>query len=63
MMHPSIFISNLVEDQKNRTSNYSMHKNKLNLEGLEFPMKGKDVPKFENINNLTVNVFELTGTA
>ena len=36
--------------------------NKLNLEGLEFPMKVKDFPKFENLNNLNVNVFELTGT-
>ena len=36
--------------------------NKLNLKGLEFPMKGKDIPKFENLNNLNVNVFELSGT-
>ena len=35
--------------------------NKLNLKGLEFPMKVKDIPKFENLNNLNVNVFELTG--
>ena len=38
-----------------------MHYNKLNLKGLEFPMKVKDIPKFENLNNLNVNVFELTG--
>ena len=25
-------------------------------------MKVKDIPKFENLNNLNVNVFELTGT-
>ena len=49
-----------VEDHKNRTSNYSMHTNKLILNGLEFPMKIKDIPKFENLNNLNVNVFELT---
>ena len=36
--------------------------NKLNLEGLEFPMKVKDIPKFENLNNTNVNVLELTGT-
>ena len=36
--------------------------NKLNLEGLEFPMKVKDIPKFEKLNNLNVNVFELTKT-
>ena len=63
MMHPSIFIYHPVEDHKNRTSNFSMHMNKLNLEGLELPMKVKDIPKFENINNLNVKVFELTGTA
>ena len=51
-----------VEDNKRRTSNYSMHLNKLNLKGLEFPMKDKDIPKFENLNILNVNVFELTGT-
>ena len=50
-----------VEDQKNRTSSYSMHTNKLILNGLEFPMKIKDIPKLENLNNSNVNVFELTG--
>ena len=25
-------------------------------------MKGKDIPKFENLNSLNVSVFELTGT-
>ena len=36
--------------------------NKLNLKRLEFPMKVKDIPKFENLNNLNGNVFELIGT-
>ena len=31
-------------------------------EGLEFPMKVEDIPKFENPNNLNVNVFELTNS-
>ena len=51
-----------VEDHKLRTSSYSMHFNKLKLKGLEFPMKVKDIPKFENLNNLNVNVFELTNS-
>ena len=51
-----------VEDHKNRTSSYSMNLNKLISNGLEFPMKIKDIPKFENLNNLNVNVFELTKT-
>ena len=51
-----------VEDHENRTSSYSLHFNKLNLKGLEFPMKVKDIPKFEKFNNLNVNVFELIKT-
>ena len=51
-----------VEDHKNRTSSYSMNLNKLISNGLEFPMKIKDIPKFENLNNLNVNIFELTKT-
>ena len=39
-----------------------MHTNKLIFNGLEFPMKIKDIPKFENLNNLNVNVFELIKT-
>ena len=49
-----------VEVNKNRTSNYEMYIKELNIQGLEFPMKVKDIPKFENLNNLNVNVFELT---
>ena len=58
-----------VEDHENRTSNYSMHFNKHNLGGLEFPMKVKDIPKFERLNRLYtggqqygINVFELIRT-
>ena len=40
-----------VEDHKNRTSSYSLHMNKLELKGLEFPMKVKDIPKFETLKN------------
>ena len=49
-----------VENHKDRISKYIIHLNKLNLKGLEFPMKVKDIPKFENLNNLNINVFELT---
>ena len=51
-----------VEVNKNITSKYVIHMNKLNLKGLDFPMKVKDIPKFEKLNNLNVNVFELNGT-
>ena len=50
-----------IENHKGRISKYIIHLNKLNLKGLEFPMKVKDIPKFENLNNLNINVFELTG--
>ena len=62
-----------VEDNKNITSRYSKQFNNLNLQGLDSPMKVKDIPKFEKLNtqstqsasgafgNLNVNVFELTG--
>ena len=50
------------------TSSYSKHFDKFNLEGLDFPMKVTDIPKFENLNRLStggqqccMNVFELTG--
>ena len=36
--------------------------NEFNLEGLEFPKKVKDIPKFERLNRLNLNVSELTGT-
>ena len=51
-----------VEDHENRTSSYSMHMIKLNLEVLEFPMKVKDIPKFGKFDNVNVNVFELTNS-
>ena len=39
-----------------------MHFNKFNLEGLDFPMKVNDIPKFEKLNfGLFLNVLELTG--
>ena len=36
-----------VENNENKTSSYSMHFNKLNRDGLDFPMKVKDIPKFK----------------
>ena len=39
-----------------------MYVNKINLEGLEFPKKVKDIPKFYRPNKLNLNLIELTGT-
>ena len=47
---------------KFNASNYSMHFINFNLEGLEIPVKVNDIPKFENLKSINVNVFELTGT-
>ena len=47
---------------RNITSKYAMYLPFLCTEGLKFPMKVKDIPKFEKLNNLNVNVFELTKT-
>ena len=41
-----------VEDHKDRISKYDMYKHTLNIKGLEFPMKVKDIPKFERPSNL-----------
>ena len=52
-----------VDDKhKERTSNYSKHVNKLDVGDIEFPMRIKDIPKFEKLNNLNINVFELNKT-
>ena len=41
-------------------SNYKNFENKLNMEGIEFPVKLKDLQQFENQNeNISINVFKL----
>ena len=44
-----------------------MYKHSLNIKGLEFPMKVKDIPKFERLNNLntqsTQSAFGASGTS
>ena len=39
-----------------------MHFIELILDGLEFPIKVEDIPKFERLNKLNIKVFELAGT-
>ena len=39
--------------------NYKPYINNFNLKNLEFPMSIGNIPKFENQNNLCINVFEL----
>ena len=45
----------------NRVSNYKQYFNELNIEGIDFTdgFKTSDVVKFEKLNNLSINIFEL----
>ena len=43
----------------NRVSNYREYFGELKTDGLEFPFKTSDVSKFEKMNNLAINIFEL----
>lgn len=40
-----------------RTSRYKDYINDFVVDGIEFPVKVSDVPKFERMNNLSINVF------
>lgn len=43
-----------------RVTKYSDYVNELNFGDLTFPMKIKDIDKFEKMNDLAVNIFECT---
>nr|CAH7726767.1 unnamed protein product [Callosobruchus chinensis] len=43
----------------NRTSSYLHFSRILKYDGIDFPISLKDIPKFEKINNLSINVFTL----
>ena len=42
---------------KNEAASYRSKLDKLKMTGFEFPMPIKDIPRFESINNLGINVF------
>ena len=48
-------------DHPNRVSNYKQYFDELNIEGFDFTngFKCSDVHKFEKLNNLSFNLFEL----
>ena len=48
-----------VVNNTNRPTTYVKHFDTLNLGCMQFPMKVKDISKFEKLNNLNVIVFEL----
>ena len=41
---------------------FKKYENTLNVNGLEFPMKLKDISNFEKMNNLSLNVYGPTDT-
>nr|CAH7717107.1 unnamed protein product [Callosobruchus chinensis] len=46
----------------NRTSSYPHFSRILKYDGIDFPISLKDIPKFEKMNNLSINVFTLENT-
>lgn len=47
------------KDHANRLSKYAQFKNELNFKNIDFPVKLKDVKKFEAQNDVSVNVYML----
>nr|WP_253308882.1 DNA polymerase [Rickettsia endosymbiont of Ceutorhynchus assimilis] len=43
----------------NRVVNYMPFENELDFTGMEFPIKLKDISKFEQLNNISINVYGL----
>ena len=41
-------------------SHYENRFHELNQGDIQFPMKIKDIPTFEGLSNLNINVFEIT---
>ena len=50
-----------VDNHRERVSHYENHFHDINQGDVQFPMKIKDIPTFERLNTLNVNVFELSG--
>ena len=44
---------------KERVTKYIPYENRLGMEGIEYPVMIKDIPKVERQNNLSINVFSL----
>jgi len=48
-----------IKKDLNRPTKYKTYINNLNYEGIDFPVKIKDITKFERRNNLNINVYGL----
>ena len=49
-----------VDNHRERVSHYKKHFQELNQGDIQFPMKIKDIPTFERLNSLNINVFEFS---
>ena len=49
-----------IDNHRERVSHYKKLFHKLNQGDIQFPMKIKDIPTLERLNNLNLNVFELS---
>ena len=49
-----------VDNHRERVSHYTNHFHELNQGDIQFPIKIKDIPTFERLNNLNIKVFELS---
>lgn len=47
------------ESNPHRLNQYRVHEHEINFGDIEFPVKLKDVKKFEKLNNISVNVYML----
>ena len=45
-----------------RVTHYTKYENTLNVKDLKFPMSLRDIPKFDKMNNLSINVYGLRDT-
>ena len=49
-----------VDNRRERLSHFKRHFHELNQGDIQFPMTKKDIPTFEKLINLNINVFELS---
>ena len=51
-----------VDNHRERVTHYENHFHERNQGDIQFPMEIKDIPSFERLNNLNINVFELSAS-
>lgn len=51
-----------IQKDPQRVSKYKEHENKLNFEGIPFPVELDTIDTFENLNNLIINIYKIHDT-